>query len=832
MNRYRVQLILLAAGLMMVCHMGMGDGEISPLELSFEAQPPLVVDALWQQGILIWTHRQGFISAYLKREISQIRPLAALPKRVGFARLTTSFWQWRWQAFVLINTHKPLGRDWPPRHLDLLLTVFGGGILLALLVSLRGSVRRQGAVRIEVSAMAERGGGKSHGSGETPGNLADASVASDSERQDGSLQELVVSFFLQLYGAQCAPGRQPQVRYSASSASGPHGTTIFELQVKDRAKIHRRRMSIGPLGPVGEGHSNCFIVIFDVHLVVKLPRSPITDYGHYIDSMDREREIAARLKGVPVIAPRVTTILEKVHRFGDHDSLSPDEVEGRYIAWMRRNPAFQRYLKVGDSFAFFMELSSHRFLHHVYGDLHLNEARIRGEIRDHGHLIWKPHEFIGRYGAAAQPVCAQLQGIYTNCRRSLDLPGREPVLTDYQHKKAFLEALSAHVHKPGTASSSDEASLHMHGLVGAQEAVLRHYRRTLVGYLQKTLFMRHRQQIGALVANTLYLTSWLHGRRIALRDLKPDNLLVVGESGDFPDFLKRREGFRLGLIDLETATAYQGQGEGGGLLSPPKPGGTPLYATPSHFVSFELLATIYPDPFEVLLEQDWYAAIAICFRTVTGEHLWDGTAGLFSALVETLASIDPGEAEVFAQLFSKLSCVFWSNARMEFRDKLHQHRTRLGKVKVDLSPRCVETLTKRIDRRLDLLQDEVRSLLGAHEELEVVTRHLRLADATSEQIRLLRNTWEMEATTGSKEAHLVSDRFRQLEGLSQTIEALEEGRGLLENWDTGVELLPLLAVLFAHCLGVMYRWDWQELGHRRIDWHEALMDTSSYTQTL
>jgi hypothetical protein len=513
-----------------------------------------------------------------------------------------------------------------------------------------------------------------------------------------------------------------------------------------------------------------------------------------------------------------------------------DEVERRYIDWMKRNPAFQRYLKVGPSFAYFMALSSHHFLHHVLDDIHLIEARIRDEIRDNGHLIWEPHEFIGRYGAAAQPMCAQLQGVYQNCRRSLDLPTHPtnpaPVITDYQHKEDFLTALADHVCSFGKVSPSPPAPSDMHSLVGEQAGVLRHYRRVLNTYLCKTRFMQHRQQIGALVANTLDFTSWLHGRRIALRDLKPENLLVVGNRDDFPGFLKRRERFRFGLIDLETATARRGRDKAASLISAPKPGGTPLYATPSHFVSFELLAAIYPEPFEILLEQDWHATIATCFRMATGDHLWDGTAGLFTALVETLSHADPDDAEHFAQLYSKLSWVFWSNARMEFLDKLRQHRTNLSKVKLDLSRRCVQTIKKRIDGRIQAMHAEVEGLLADHANLQLVARHLQLTNATSEQIRLLRTTWEMDATPESKEVYCFSDRFRQLEDITQNIETLREGRALFTAWDAGIALLPLLTIMFTHCLSMMYKSSWQGLGHRRIDWHEALMDEPSYTQTL
>jgi hypothetical protein len=654
-------------------------------------------------------------------------------------------------------------------------------------------------------------------------------------------QDRIVAFFLQLYQAQCAPGREAKTSFSASKAKGTHGTTIYDLQVISQGKVHHRRMSIGPLGPGRVGSSLCFFVIYDRHLVVKLPRTQIDDYAQYIEAIDKERRIAALLKGVPVIVPRVAPILENVHRFGDHDTLSKDAIERRYIGWMRRNPAFQRYLKVGQSFAFFMELSSHHFLHHVLGDLHLTDGHIRQEIRDHGHLIWKPHEFIGRYGAGAQPVCAQLQGIYQNCRRSLELPAHPdrpaPQVTDYEHKQAFLDSLAHHLQNASPVDRPSDDGVSMHHLVGEQTGVLGHYRRTLIRYLRRMLFWHHRQQIGALAANALHLTAGLYERRIALRDLKPENLLVVGKRDNFPAFLKQRGEFRLGLIDFETATASPQVTSSGagveGLLSTPKPGGTPLYATPSHFLTFDQLAQIYADPFEVLMEQDWYAAIAICFRAVTGQHLWDGTAGLFPAMVETIASIDSAnDGEVLSSLFSKLSWVFWSNARMEFHDKLRKHRPLLNKVKVELSSPCVSIVKHRIRMRIQRLKDDMRALLGSHAKLDEVVRHLQLTDATSEQIRLLRTTWEMDATDESKQAYLLSDRFRELEGLTQNLEALSKGRDLLEKVEDGIDLLPLLTVLFAHCLSVMYKGRWKGLGHRRIDWHEALMDEPSYTQTL
>jgi hypothetical protein len=169
---------------------------------------------------------------------------------------------------------------------------------------------------------------------------------------------------------------------------------------------------------------------------------------------------------------------------------------------------------------------------------------------------------------------------------------------------------------------------------------------------------------------------------------------------------------------------------------------------------------------------------------------------------------------------------------MEFHEKLRQHRATLSKVNVNLAPQCAEALKRRIDRRRRSLNKEMTALMNQHAKLGEVAHHLQLSTATSEQIRLLRTTWEMDATDDSKQSFLLSDRFRELEGVIQNLEILEQGQSLLESWKDGIDLLPLMKVLFAQCLSVMYKGDWKGLGHRRIDWHEALMDEPSYTQTL
>ena len=63
----------------------------------------------------------------------------------------------------------------------------------------------------------------------------------------------------------------------------------------------------------------------------------------------------------------------------------------------------------------------------------------------------------------------------------------------------------------------------------------------------------------------------LKAKGIAIRDLKPDNIFVVGG-----DFLQAANEFSLGLIDFETAVNFSVKDDE---ISQPLLAGTPAYAT-------------------------------------------------------------------------------------------------------------------------------------------------------------------------------------------------------------------------------------------------------------
>ena len=57
----------------------------------------------------------------------------------------------------------------------------------------------------------------------------------------------------------------------------------------------KRRMTIGPLGEESGSKSKCYYVIYDVHMVVKIPAKPVTDFEQYIESIKKEVQIVNKL---------------------------------------------------------------------------------------------------------------------------------------------------------------------------------------------------------------------------------------------------------------------------------------------------------------------------------------------------------------------------------------------------------------------------------------------------------------------------------------------------------------------------------------------------------
>jgi serine/threonine protein kinase len=230
--------------------------------------------------------------------------------------------------------------------------------------------------------------------------------------------------------------------------------------------------------------------------------------------------------------------------------------------------------------------------------------------------------------------------------------------------------------KPGLAS---DLNVTAKKLLQKNGVPVEQYRRMVRAYAVNKSLQQNKAQLSGLITNILDLLAWLNEKKIAMRDLKPDNLLVAGNPSKFPQFLESAALYSIGLIDVETAVSFDAE-EMEKIKQPPL-GGTPSFSTLTHVLRNDTLTTIFKDLPLILHLQDWYAAIGMIYAIVTGERLFDRTA---KTLLKLKAGIKnhPKKKEKPLELLEEASRTFWKEASWEFESKIQENEKRLNYISV------------------------------------------------------------------------------------------------------------------------------------------------------
>jgi hypothetical protein len=365
----------------------------------------------------------------------------------------------------------------------------------------------------------------------------------------------VVGFFLNLFKQQIGADPDAPVEYVQlmSKNSGPNH--IYELRVKHMEDWAKRRMTIGPLGEESGSKSKCYYVIYDVHMVVKIPAKPVTDFEQYIESIKKETHIVNKLIPKECIIPKVSVILGMIHSFSHSDDLPPDRLEEKYINWMRKAPEYQNYLKINTSFVYIMDLSKYYFLSHILDELHDIKHLIAREITENAEIIWEPTKFKGRYGTENDAIF-EIRDVYNrsavNVRRLMDRAGITTTVSDYQIQSWFIVHLADGLiaaHGSGYPEAFiDDVNRLFKKTMRDHTNVVAVYRKTIKDYIYMSSFEQNKAQMAAITTNLLDVLAWFRKKRVSMRDLKPDNLFVAGDPARYPLFLRSVEQFSLGIF--------------------------------------------------------------------------------------------------------------------------------------------------------------------------------------------------------------------------------------------------------------------------------------------
>ena len=610
------------------------------------------------------------------------------------------------------------------------------------------------------------GRAKKRGKNKTALMEASESAASDLPIDDGLKFNFglnVVKFFLGIFKYQLeAPAAAPS-RIASGERDAARGTYTYLLHVKHHGNWHSRRMSISAIGEAASSRSQCYYAIYDTHMVIKIPPKPVTDFNKYLENIRREKQIADKIAPRECLVPRVSTILSRVHKFANQSRQNPEQLEQNYITLADTREELKRLLKIGDTHAYFMDLSKYYFLGPIIKDMHDHKAAAYREIMGNPHILWDAHEFDGRYGTDAHTIRHDLMTGYAAFKGRLKTlqneHGIDAERIRHRRRDWFLKALAG---TPPNQMAEDfpeafrsQLSGLIHTLIKENQSVIQAHTDLIHAYVTRVAQARNQPVMAAMITNLLDLLAWLGSKGVAIRDLKPDNLLAAGDPNKFPIFLSTAAEYNIGLIDMETAVDYNP----GAMREVAQPllGGTLFYATPTHYLSNRLLEKYFRHPNRILYLQDWYAALAIIYEIICGDYLFKQSARLLHTKIKTIKQTDSA-AEAMTSLFKQARLEFWQKADAEVQAGLKTHTDHLQAV----TPELPEEFRDWLKEELQTTRNDLKLL--AFEKIQAypgfnAAKKQQLRDFSIPQIEKLRQNRADETVTpdlsAKKRAHLV-----------------------------------------------------------------------------
>jgi serine/threonine protein kinase len=316
--------------------------------------------------------------------------------------------------------------------------------------------------------------------------------------------------------------------------------------------------------------------------------------------------------------------------------------------------------------------------------------------------------------------------------------------------------------------------------------------------------------MAGIITNLLDLLAWLRTKRIAMRDLKPDNLLVAGNPSKFPLFLMNASEYELGIIDVETAVEFEQSKYR--QIQQPLLGGTPFYATPSHFFNNGVLTGAFHNLAKILHLQDWHATMVMIFKTVTGQLMFDKTARLFA---DIRSKIKCGQMEgmLDTEIVADISRVFWRSALLEFQIKMNQKENALKSIFIAVPENAKEMFNHVLVKDIKATNEKIKQCINMNTQnfFENPQSQDLLFRASPEKIDQLRLEFEnkVKSMPNSSAHHLGAIPFlKYLRTLKLHTEQQKQVLKRLSQPGLKLSAYTLLGFMFNNLYKSMCREEW------------------------
>lgn len=754
------------------------------------------VDKTWQSGNSIFFEFEGQIDFYDENEIRTYGKRTLKNSLLAIKLRVITQWN-RFEA----GLNRFLKVDRIPVKLKLTFALIGMSVLIFLLI--RFASKRTASKNPLVP--------------DEPENKAMASEV----RDELPNQLDIVRFFLNLFKRQIGAEPDAKVEFVQLKSKSPGPNHIYELRVRHMTDWVKRRMSIGPLGEEAGSKSKCYYVIFDVHMVVKVPAKPITDFEYYVDSIKKEVAIVNKLIPKECIIPKVSVILGLIHTFPLGENTPAQRLEEKYIEWVRGSAEYQEYLKINSTFAYFMDLSQYYFLGRILDELHDIKNQAAREIIENAGTIFESAKFKGRYSVESDAIF-EVREVYNRAqadmRELVDRSGINTNIPIYQFQSWFYTHLAGREVAADNGNYPETFIRQLNVLLKKamqdNSKVIDVYRKIIAGYVHQSCFEQNSAQMAAISVNLLDLLAWFQQKRVSMRDLKPDNLFVAGDPARYPLFLRSAKEFTLGIIDVETAVDFEESKYS--RTKQPLLGGTPFYATPSHFIRNEVITLRFGNLGKILHLQDWHSTLVMIYKVITGELLFDRTAQLFGEMRNMMISANRPE-NYQSDIFEKASLMFWQSAVVEFQVKTGENEKKLKAIELNLPASVRQIFSKVLGKERQSIALTIKTRVESQKifEKEQIREQLMKASyAKTCQFKAdLENNARRSQNGGGVRTEAITF-LHQLADLKALFGQHVYMTNLLSQPDPRVSAHDVLTFMFNVVLNNMYRPEWKPLPAR------------------
>ncbi len=624
----------------------------------------------------------------------------------------------------------------------------------------------------------------------------------------------IASFFLNLYRIQLGVESPDPALTSFNRLESADGGSeqIFELKVNREGKWHARRMTVAPIGEGAESKSACYKAVYDDTLVVKIPPKPIKSFEDYLDAVRTEQKIGQKLGAdIPCLSPNLSAILSKIHYLADPNENDPVKVEEKLIEKARKSPGLQSHLKIGNTFVLFISLSKYAFFSDVLGKLHNKEGQVRGEIVKGMESTEDIGAFEARYGEGLEDLFFSLNDLIRRFDHSLsnllkvnDIEEYE--VSSFKRRKWFFQGLAEKTLEMDLsrfdADFSEEVSNLLCRVFDAEKDVVDQYRTMVQSFVGEKNFHRNVAVAKGVTINLLKLLGNLKRSGVALRDMKPENMFLIGESQDPENYLRDPDEYRIGLIDLETCASI----EEGGEIEQPLLAGTPEYGTPTHLFDNAVLQSVYPDLGRILFLQDWYAALGIVFRAIVARPLFEKTAPLFIEIIRAKHSALKKELPA-EQVFKDVSWVFWTSAAEEFNENICGRASVLKSTSLALERTESRMLAEQVAAEMKKAQNTMKNAIVEQSFFKNPQTKTDLLKSTVPALKTMANfaiNGENAKKTDRQTRLRLTKFFKELIGLKQRIADQNRLLKILYEKCDSISVYDLLAIMFTVVFYAMY----------------------------